>query len=157
LNQYVPSHDPTGSSEAYADNDQEQFLSPVPAAMASASGRPMPVVADSRPRPLPPMAQQAPLPQTYYQQPAAAQRTGVAEIPPRDAMVLPMQVVQYLKQRIERTCGGQARAVEIVPLSMRGILVHIQAGPRVNKEKLGSQVLQMPELKPYAVKLQIDD
>jgi hypothetical protein len=73
------------------------------------------------------------------------------------AAPLPAPVLHYLEQRIERTCSGQAQEVRVVARSKQELTVSLKVPKRYDREKVGMRVLQLPELQPYAVQLEVEE
>lgn len=60
-----------------------------------------------------------------------------------------------LKRRLERVCGMAAREIHVMGDSASGLRIRIKARNEEEGQRLFDQVMQLPELAPYQVKLQI--
>jgi hypothetical protein len=67
----------------------------------------------------------------------------------------PTSLQARMTRAIENTCGSAAREVEVIVRSNNSLLVRFKVHSATEGERLSQQVLQMPELGPYQVNLEV--
>lgn len=65
------------------------------------------------------------------------------------------KVVLLLQQRIEMSCAGEVRDVQVIPQSSQSLLVRFKVSNAYQGQALSQKILRMKELAPYQVKLEV--
>jgi hypothetical protein len=68
---------------------------------------------------------------------------------------MPAVVQKMLQQRIEVACAGVARDVEVISQSSNSLQVSFKVRNAAQGQQLAQKVLNLPELGPYRVKLEV--
>jgi hypothetical protein len=107
---------------------------------------------ETAPMPTPPVAMPAVPAPPAPALPAGSIVMGAADTPPpapARAMVAP------LKQRVLATCGRAARDVEVIARSDTNLVIRLKVQDVPTGERVGPQILAIPELEPYQVDLEV--
>ncbi len=147
-------------------SNHEVVSTPAPLAVASAP-RPLPVEPPPQPvvltsnrevlsTPAPMAVAVAPRPEPVSSVPQQVIPTAAPATPVYNAVpARPSPVTQVLQQRIAKACAGQARDVEIIPVSDSSMTVRMKVRNAAAGQQVGRAVLNLPELTPYQVKLEV--
>jgi hypothetical protein len=63
--------------------------------------------------------------------------------------------VSRLRERIDAICGGPGKSVEIQATGEKRLMIRVQCATREEGERLSRRILQLRELAPYEVSLDI--
>jgi hypothetical protein len=88
----------------------------------------------------------AAVPVPVYAQPAA---------PPKAGSSISPAFLAHVKQRVESACAGGATGVEVIPQSGTDLTVRLKARSKAEAQVLARRVMQIPELGPYRVTLEV--
>jgi hypothetical protein len=73
------------------------------------------------------------------------------------ASPLPAPILALLRQRVEQACAGQTREIQVTARSKQELTVHLKVSQKYDREKVAYRVLQLPELQPYAVQMEVEE
>jgi hypothetical protein len=116
---------------------------------ATSNGQPMQTLA---PAPLPKVS--APAPQMPAA-PPAIMPVAVQQMPAAPPAIMPAAVQQMLQQRIEGLCVDKAWEVRVEPRSSSAVAIHMKVRDPMAGKELGRQIMRLPELGPYQVKMEV--
>lgn len=128
---------------------------------------PIPILAVHTPKPTPanppisepagpikvaPPANRGPIQVASVPQAAARPSHGGSAQPSASAI----RLQGFLKQRIETACGGAARNVAVTVVSAGELQVSARVRTEADGQQVGRKILQLPELAPYRVALDVE-